>query len=64
VAWEDREELEQNEELECGQMPNVMAAQTKLGGALYERSVIPFLVPRCKVWLTPVPECCPVTLSI
>jgi len=34
-------------------MPNVMAAQPNIGGALCEGSVIPFLVPRFKVWLTP-----------
>ena len=33
-------------------MPNVMAAQPNTGGALSESSVIPFLVPRHKVWLT------------
>jgi len=33
-------------------MPNVMAAQPNIGGALRESSVIPFLVPRHKVWLT------------
>jgi len=39
-------------QLECGLMPNVMAAQLNIGGALCESSVIPFLVPRHKVWLT------------
>jgi len=34
-------------------MPNVMAAQQNIGGALCESSVIPFSVPRRKVWLTP-----------
>ena len=34
-------------------MPNVMAAQPNIGGALCESSVIPFLVPRRKVRLTP-----------
>jgi len=34
-------------------MPNVMAAQPNIGGALCESSVIPFLVPRRKVCLTP-----------
>jgi len=34
-------------------MPNVMAAQPNIGGAVYESSVIPFLVPRHKVPLTP-----------
>ena len=28
-----------------------MAAQPNIGGALFESSVIPFLVPRYKVWL-------------
>jgi len=39
--------------LECGPMPNVMAAQPNIGGALCESSVIPFFVQRCIVWLTP-----------
>jgi len=34
-------------------MPNVMIALLNIGGALCESSVIPFLVPRRKVWLTP-----------
>ena len=34
-------------------MPNVMAAQPNIGGALCESSVIPFLGPCRKVWLTP-----------
>jgi len=34
-------------------MPNVMAAHPNIAGALCESSVIPFLVSRCKVWLTP-----------
>jgi len=34
-------------------MPNVMAAQPNISGALCESSVIPFLVPRRKAWLTP-----------
>jgi len=33
-------------------MPNMMDAQPNIGGALCESSVIPFLVPRRKVWLT------------
>ena len=37
----------------CGPMPNMMAVQPSIGGALCESSVIPFLVPHCKVWLTP-----------
>jgi len=32
-------------------MPNVMAAQPNVGGALCESSVMPFLVPCHKVWL-------------
>jgi len=39
-----------NDTLECGPMPNVMAAQTNIGGAVCESSVIPFLVSRRKVW--------------
>jgi len=38
--------------LECGPMPNVMATQPNIGGALRESSVIPILVPCHKVWLT------------
>jgi len=34
-------------------MPNMMAALPNIGGALYESSVIPFLVPHRKLWLTP-----------
>jgi len=34
-------------------MPNVMAAQPNIGGAVCESSVIPFLVPRHKVRLMP-----------
>ena len=34
-------------------MPNVMAAQPNIGGAVCESSVIQFLVPCRKVWLTP-----------
>jgi len=34
-------------------MPNVIAALPNIGGALCESSVIPFFVPRRKVWLMP-----------
>jgi len=34
-------------------MRNVMATQPNIGGALCKSSVILFLVPRRKVWLTP-----------
>jgi len=34
-------------------MPNVMAALANIGGAVYKSSLISFLVPRRKVWLTP-----------
>jgi len=41
------------EQLECRPMPNVIAALPNIGdGALGESSLIPFLVPRRKVWLT------------
>ena len=33
-------------------MSNMMAAQPNIGGALCKSSVIPFLVPHHKVWLT------------
>ena len=39
-----------------GPMPNVMAAQPNIVDAVCESSVIPFLVPRRKVWLTPAVE--------
>jgi len=39
--------------LECGAMPNVMAAQPNIGGALCESSIIPFFLPHCKVGLMP-----------
>ena len=38
--------------LECGPMPNVMAALPNIDDAFCESSVVPFLVPRRKVWLT------------
>jgi len=38
-------------QLECGPMPNVMAAQPNVGDALCESSIIPFLVPCHKVCL-------------
>jgi len=34
-------------------MPNVMAAQPNIGGAVCESSAVPFLVLCRKVWLTP-----------
>jgi len=34
-------------------MPNVMAALPNIGGAICDSSVIQFLIPRRKVWLTP-----------
>ena len=36
--------LKKNRKLECGPMPNVMAALPNIGGALFQRR---------KVWLTP-----------
>ena len=39
--------------LECGPMPNEMAAQPNIGGTLCENSVIPFLLSCHKVWLRP-----------
>jgi len=33
------------------------AAQPNIGGALWESSVIPFFIPRRKVWMTPLLEC-------
>jgi len=46
------EEKKKKIELECGPMPNVMAAQPNIGGALCECSASPFPVPRHKVQLT------------
>jgi len=37
-------------------MLSMMAAQPNIGGALCESYVIPFLIPRSKVWLTPAAE--------
>jgi len=42
-----------NRQLQCGPISNVMAALPNIGGALCQSSVIPFLVPCSKVWLTP-----------
>jgi len=42
-----------HEQLQCGSMPNVMAARPNVDGALCESSVIPFLVRHRKLWLTP-----------
>jgi len=39
--------------LEFGAMPNVMAAQPNIGGAVCESTVTPFRVARRKFWLTP-----------
>jgi len=39
--------------VECGPIPNVMAALPNIGGDLYKGSLIPFLVPRRKACLTP-----------
>ena len=36
-------------ELECGPMPNLMAALPNIGGALCESFLIPFIVPRRSV---------------
>jgi len=46
-------ERRKKKELECGPMPNLITALSNTGGAVCESSIIPFLVPRCKVWLTP-----------
>jgi len=45
-------------------MLNVIAAQPNVGGALSESSVIPFLVPRREVSLTPAAGVRAVTLPI
>jgi len=53
-----------NIKLDCGPMPNVMAALSNINGALCKSSVIPFLLLRRKLWLTPVFNCHAVTLPI
>jgi len=45
--------LVRQQKLECGRMPNLMAAQPNTGGALCKRSIILFLVPHRKAWLMP-----------
>ena len=45
-----------NTTIEWGPMPNVMAALLNIGGDLCKSSVILFLVPRCKLWLTPTTQ--------
>jgi len=52
--------------LERGPMPNVMAALPNIGGALFESSVIPFLVglQRRKVRMAPLLERRAVTLPV
>jgi len=57
-------DINQSTRLECGPISYVMAAQLNIGGALCDSSVIPLLVPRRKVWLTPLLECRAVTLPI
>jgi len=48
-----KNEERKKEELKCGPMSNAMAALSNIAGALCKSCVIPFLVPRRKVWLTP-----------
>jgi len=57
-------ELYNKPQLECGPMPHMMAALPNIGGALCERSIIPFLVPCHKLWLTLVLEYHAVMLPI
>ena len=38
-------------------MPNVMTPLPNIGGILCEGSIIPFLVPRRKLWLMPMLKC-------
>jgi len=54
-VWQ-KNRRQRHEELECGLMPNVMSALSNIGGDLCESSVIPFLVPRRKVWLMSAAE--------
>jgi len=46
-------DINNNMKLECGPMPNVMAAQPNISGALCKSSVIPFLVACRKFCLMP-----------
>ena len=49
----DAKYLETNRNQNVGRpMPNAMAAQQNTGGALCKSSLIPYLVPCRKVWLT------------
>ena len=41
-----QDHIENETKLECAPIPNVMAAQPNIRGALCESSVIPFLVSR------------------
>ena len=51
--------------LECGPMPNVMAALPNIGGTLYKSSLITFLVYHdAKFGSRPLLECRAVTLPI
>jgi len=52
-SWTAEKHQENKIQLECGPMPNVMAAQPITGDTLCESSVIPFLLPRRKAWLAP-----------
>jgi len=53
IVHQETGELDYSPKLECEPMPNVMAALPNIGGALCKSSLIPFLVPRRKDWLTP-----------
>jgi len=46
IIFIHRTTVAKEEKLECGPMPNVMAALPNIRGALCESSVIPFPVPR------------------
>jgi len=51
--YENNGHLAVNRKLECGTMPNVMAALPNIGGAFCKSSLIPYLVPHRKICLTP-----------
>ena len=50
--------------LECGPIPNIMAALPNMGGAVCESSVVPFLIPPAKFGWRPLLLCRAVTLPI
>jgi len=54
IHFATAENRQGKEELECG--PKVMTAVPNIGVTLYKSSLIPLLVTRHKVWLTPTAQ--------